>query len=186
MQVKGTALVFLPQFIKTNFGEDKFNEWLDVLPPKSREIYGKSILSSSWYELDDAFTEPLIKICDMFYHGDPREVWQIGRFSADYGLKGVYKILVRLGSPEALAKRAGSVIEKYYNPSVSIECVKAVRKHAVLRVTEFPAWNKHIEYRIGGYMERGIEISGGKKPQVEITSSLTKGHDFTEYDIKWN
>lgn len=185
MQVKGTALVFLPQFIKTSFGETQFDDWLNELPPKSRAIYSKSILSSSWYELDDAFTEPLIKICDMFYNGDPREVWKIGRFSADYGLKGVYKLLVRLGSPEALAKRAGSVIEKYYNPS-SIECLEAVRNHAVLRVTRFPSWNKLIEYRIGGYMERGIEISGGKNPHVEITSSLTKGHDFTEYDIKWN
>ncbi len=185
MKVKGTALVFLPTFIKEKFGEDQFKEWLESLPSESKKIYGKQILASQWYSLDDAFTVPLKSICERFYNGDPKASWELGRYSADYGLKGVYKLLVRLGSPEALAKRAGSVIEKYYNPS-KIDCVEAVKHHSILRVTKFPDWNRHIEYRIGGYMERGIEISGGKDPKVKIPSSMTKGHPYTEYEISWS
>lgn len=185
MKVKGTALAFLPTFIKDQFGEGKYKEWLESLPDESRGIYSSKILASQWYPLEEAFTVPLKKTCDNFYNGDPKSAWRIGRYSADYGLQGVYKLLVRLGSPEALAKRAGSVMEKYYDPS-SIECVEAVKNRAVLRVTHFPDWNKHIEYRIGGYMERGIEISGGKNPSVDITSSMTRGNKYTEYNIAWS
>lgn len=185
MKVKGTALVFLPKFIKDKFGETDYNNWLDSLPEESREIYNTRLLASQWYPLDNAFSKPLTHTCKQFYHGDPKSAWEIGRSSADYGLNGVYKLLVRLGSPEALAKRAGSVIEKYYDPS-TIECIEAVKNHTTLRVTRFPDWNQHIEYRIGGYMERGIEISGGKKPSVRIPASLLRGDNYTEYDISWS
>jgi len=123
MQVKGTVIVFLPTFMKEKFGAAKYEEWKAALPPKSQAIYNKQILASAWYPLEDAFNVPLSKICEMFYNNNPKEVWNIGRYSADFGLKGVYKILIRLGSPEALAKRASSVIEKYYQPS-KIECHK--------------------------------------------------------------
>ena len=184
MQVKGTALIFLPTFMKDKFGAAKYEEWKAALPPKSQAIYNKQILASAWYPLEDAFNVPLSKICEMFYNNDPKAVWNIGRYSADFGLKGVYKILIRLGSPEALAKRAGSVMEKYYQPS-KIECLKAEKHHAIVRVTKFPSWNNHIEYRIGGYMERAIELSGGKTPKVQVTASMNRGQSYTEYDIKW-
>lgn len=62
MQVKGTALVFLPTFLKDKFGAAKFEEWKSALPPKSKEIYEKQILASAWYPLEDAFNVPLTKI----------------------------------------------------------------------------------------------------------------------------
>ena len=185
MQVKGTAIKFMPEFIMKKFGEAKYRQWLDSLPPNSKDIYSSNILATSWYSLKDSFSIPIAKICELFYGSNPRGAWESGRYSADFGLKGVYKVLVKLGSPETLAKRAGSVIQKYYDQS-SIECVKAEKNHAVLRVVRFSEWDKYIENRIGGYMERAIEISGGRSPTVTVLSSMTRGNSYTEYDVKWN
>ena len=46
--------------------------------------------------------------------------------------------------------------------------------------------DKYIENRIGGYMERAIEISGGRAPKVTVTASMTRGSSYTEYDVKWS
>ena len=185
MKVKGTAIKFMPQFIMDKFGETRYNQWLDSLPPNSKTIYNNSILATTWYPLKDSFSIPIAKICELFYGNNPRGAWESGRYSADFGLRGVYKVLVKLGSPEALAKKAGNVIQKYYDNS-SIECVEAEKNHAVLRVVRFSEWDKYIENRIGGYMERAIEISGGRTPKVTVTASMTRGSSYTEYDVKWS
>ena len=62
----------------------------------------------------------------------------------------------------------------------------ARKHHTIVRVTKFPSRNNHIEYRIGGYMERAIELSGGKTQRVQVTASMNRGQSYTEYDINWN
>jgi hypothetical protein len=70
MQVKGTGLNFLPDYIIKKHGKDKFDAWLNALPPSSKEIYANRILASSWYPLEAAMTIPLHSVCDMFHGGD--------------------------------------------------------------------------------------------------------------------
>jgi hypothetical protein len=124
------------------------------------------------------------KVCDDFYVGNTRGAWDMGRYSADFGLRGVYKILVRFGSPEALAKRAGTVLPTYYQPT-SMEIIEAVPRKAVLRITQFPEYDVMIENRLCGYFERAIEICGGKTPKIQVTSSLTKRQPFSEFIVTW-
>jgi hypothetical protein len=127
---------------------------------------------------------PLRSICDTFHNRDPKGAWEVGRFSADFGLSGVYKVMVRLGSPESLARRAAQVLPTYYTPC-AMECVEAAPGKAVLRVTDFSEMNVYLENRLGGYMERAVEISGGKEVRSSVNASMTKGSPFTEYSYSW-
>ncbi len=184
MKVKGTAISFFPEYIQSRYGNDKLSTWINALPPASKEIFSKPVLASSWYSFHDGMAVPLRSICDAFHGGNSKGAWEVGRYSADFGLRGIYKIFVKLGSPEKLAERAADVLPKYYDPC-SMEIVSAQKGAAVLRVTNFPESNDLTEARLAGYMERGVEICGGKSVKIATPAAMSRGNPYTEYRIEW-
>ena len=183
MEVKGTAVESIPLFVKEKFGE-RYEEWLNSLPPKSREIMTKPILAAIWYPLEEAFIIPTLKICELFYNGDLRGAWEAGRFSADFALRGIYKVFVKIGSPGFIIDRASAIFSNYYRPS-KMEVVERGKNRAVLHITEFGKPHIVVEYRIAGWIERALEISGCKDLKITITKSLTRGDKYTEIVGEW-
>jgi len=49
----------------------------------------------------------------------------------------------------------------------------------------FPGIDKVIEYRIAGWMERAVEVTGYKHVSVNINRALSNHDRFTEYRIYW-
>jgi len=184
MQVNGTAVASLPLFIRSKFGEAGFNRWIQSLPAEAAKIYSTNIFPSSWYPLDKVVIEPTRKFCDLFYGGNLKGAWEGGRFSADYGLKGVLKIFVKVASVNLLIKKAGLILPTYYKPS-EITLIENEKGKACIRITKFPEMDQIIEFRIAGWIERAIEIGGGKNVKVIISSSLVKGDPYSEIKISW-
>jgi hypothetical protein len=184
MTAKGTALYTIPHFIKNKFGEDALKKWLDSLSPGAKELFAGNIVPVSVYPLTEMFTDPTVKMCEMFYGGDFKKTSDLGRFSADYSLTGVYKFFVKLGSPQYIAKKASVILPTYYQPS-TMETVETGDNHAIVRITQFPEIHEVIEYRILGWVQRAIEITGMQGVEAEITKSLSRHDSFTEYVAKW-
>jgi hypothetical protein len=168
---QGTAIITIPLFIKERFGKRGLNQWKDALTPEARKVYPASVLVSSWYPLKDFLIEPLRKMGGLFYARDLKGAKESGRFSADYSLKGIYKIFVKLGSPEFMLRRAGSILPIYYTPS-EMEVVECRKGRGIMQITQFPDIDQGLEIRIGGWIERAIEISGDKQPNIKNTKSL--------------
>jgi hypothetical protein len=55
----------------------------------------------------------------------------------------------------------------------------------MMQITKFPDMDRVLEIRIAGWMERAIEISGGKQPDIKITKSLTTGDPLSEFLATW-
>lgn len=186
MEVKGSAVVVLPEFIKNNFGQQNFKTWLNSLSKEANEVYRSRILVSAWYPLETIFTEPTRKMCNMFYNRDLKGAWEVGRFSAEYAVRGVYKIFVRIATPQALTKRASQILTTYYRPC-SIKAKKILKKkETIIRITKFPEMNKIIENRILGWIERTLEICGYKNIDINVVRSLNRGDSISEFKINWS
>lgn len=108
----------------------------------------------------------------------------MGRYSAESVLKGIYKLYVKLGSPKHLIDRASRVFAAYFQPS-DILVVKSKENFLCVHITFFPDADEAVEYNIAGWMERALEISGCKNIKVEITQSLARKDDVTEFNITW-
>lgn len=108
MNVKGTALAVLPIFIESKFGQEGLNKWLESLNSEAVALYKDSntIKVNQWYPLKESYLEPTAALCELFYNNDPKGAWEVGRFSADYALKGVYKAFVKMTSVSFFIKRA--------------------------------------------------------------------------------
>lgn len=184
MEVKGAAIITVPLFIKDRFGEGGLSQWVNALTPATRKVYPASVLVSSWYPLKEFLIEPIRRMCDLFYAGDLKGARESGRFSADYSLKGIYKIFVKLGSPEFMLRRAGTILPIYYTPS-EMKVVECRKGQGIMQITRFQSMDQALEIRIAGWMERAIEISGGKQPNIKITKSLTAGDPLSEFLATW-
>ena len=184
MEVKGEAVLSIPIFILKKIGTKGYKNWLELLSPEAKKVFSKPINKTDWFPLQEIMIEPTKKYCEMFFNNSDRGAWECGRYSVEYGLKGIYKVLVKIASPQILVKKAGPILASYYKPS-KLEVVKSGKNSAVVHITEFPEINRIIEYRIGGWMERAIEICGGQNVTINITYSLTENYPVTEYKISW-
>ena len=182
--VKGKVLLTLPAFIIQKYGSTKYKYWVEALSSAPRKIFSTSINKNEWYPLKDGITEPTEMLCNMFYNKSIRGAWDCGRFSAENDLKGIKKILVKLSSPEVLIKKASKIIQDHYIPS-AIKVISNDEHSMIIRITDFPEMIKYVENRIGGWMERALQICGGKHIAIHITASLTTGDSYTEYSISW-
>jgi hypothetical protein len=183
MTIRGSGVLALPQFVKTRFPA-RYDEWLGSLPTPSRAIHTRAILASDCYSLYDALIEPTKKICDLFYGGDEKGAWEAGKFSAEYALKGFYRVFFKMGSPQFMIDRAARVFSSYYSES-ELRVTASSPNRCVMQVIAFPEPYRILDLRIGGWMERALELIGCKRVRVEISQSKVNGDPVTEYVSTW-
>jgi hypothetical protein len=179
MEVKGTAVEILPKFVVKRFGKEYLNRWKDLLSEEAREEFSSGILSSRWYPLKSLLVDPTSRLGELLYGSDLIGALEIGRFSAEYALKGVYKLFVKLGSPETLIARASTILPTYYRPC-AMEVVEVSSGRGTVRITDFAEMHPIIELRIKGWIEKALELSGCNNINVAIPRSLTNNDPYTE------
>ncbi len=184
MQIKGSAVRSIPEFIKKHF-PDCYKQWLHALPESSRNILENVIKSNEWYPLKDAGIIPTKTIGDICYSGDYHKGgWENGRFSADISLTGIYKFYVRIGNPKHIISRASRIFSAYYQPS-EISTNNWRDKSLKLVISKFDEPDPCIDARIGGWTERALEISGCKNVSVVVEKSLSNNDPVTQFDVRW-
>jgi hypothetical protein len=185
MEVKGTAVKSIPDFIKSKFPE-KYDEWFNNLPENSKKIFAIPVFPSQWYDMDSCVTKPtevLGKIC--FANDIKKGAWECGRFSAETALQGIYKFFVKAASPSFIMSRASKVFATYYQPS-DLRLIVNEDKRCILHITLFEQPNALVEYRIAGWMEKALELSGMQEVVASIPKSLTQGDKITEIMLTWS
>ena len=185
MKVKGTAVKSIKEYVEKKYNS-QLNDWIKALPESSQNIMKGGIFANDWYPMKEAAVEPTKAIAKLFYNNNTQKAaLEAGRFSAEMGLKGVYKIFVRIASPNYIMKRAGRLFTSYYSPSELI-VLNNHDKGLTLHITKFPEPEEIIEYRIAGWCEKALEFTNCKNAKAKITRSLAKGDDLTEIVITWS
>lgn len=184
MEIKGVAVKSIQLFVEKKYPE-RYNDWLNSLSEKSKFIMSGRIIDGAWYDMYEAAVEPTDKICKMFYNGSERGAWESGRYSAEVGLKGIYSFFIKIISPEFLISRASNIMTTYWRPC-EIKAEKTGENIVFLNITKFDSPNNLMEQRIGGWIEKALELCGCKNLNITITKSLAKGDKLTEYKAKWD
>ena len=184
MEVKGTAIAAMPTFIADRFGWDKLDQWLKALPPESRKVYSQQVMVNDWFDLKRIYLDPTELLCELFYGGDRRGAWELGRASAEYGLKGVYRAFVKMTSVKFFIRRANVMLPAYFKPC-AMELVSQENNRTVAHMTLFPEPHAIVDNRIAGWMERSLEIHGCRDVKVEVTKSLANQDPVTEFVLTW-
>lgn len=166
MEIKGTAVKTTPEFVKARF-KDKYYEWIESLPEKSRDIVGQPVFATMWYDIRDAVVIPTQKVGDLFFSSHQEAALELGRFSSEAALSGVYKIFIKISSPQFVLSRAANVFATYYNPA-DIQIITSKANSAILEMKGFVRQEELIVYRIAGWLEKTIELTTKSKNVAQI------------------
>jgi len=185
MEIKGSAVKATPDFVREKHPE-KFLAWLQALPPASKAILEQPVYSTNWYNLVDSVIVPTQIAGDLFFNGNHKQAAiEIGRFSSDVALKGIYKMFVRVSSPQFVLSRASSIFSAYYNPA-EIKVVESKDKKCVLRLLKFQKKEELIMYRIAGWIEHTLEITLKSPLKVEVKTDEIGSMISTNIHVEWN
>ena len=184
VSTKGTTLIAQVDFVKQNFGQEGYNRWLAALSPEARALMEGPIFASSWYAGPHAVIESREKLCAVFWEGDARRARELGRFSAQRGLSGIYKAFVRFGAPEWVASRSAQAFSHFFKPA-EISTIIKEKCRLLLRLSLFSAKSEALEESVCGFIQLALELSGAQAVQVERIKSLARGDEQTDFEASW-
>lgn len=167
MKVKGTAVKTLSAYIKTKY-PDNYYDWLELLSDEARTIVSNPILATHWYDLETAILEPTQHAAKLFFDNDfIKASYQLGKYSSAVALKGIYKIFIKVSSPNFIISRAVNMMDTYYKPG-KIEVEKFPEKKVKLIFSEFTKGSEMVFYRIAGWAVNTFEAINCKNVKSDV------------------
>jgi hypothetical protein len=184
MLVKGISVKNTRDFVKTRF-PNRYDEWLKSLPFESQRIYSTQINISNWYEIKAAYYDPMSRVADLLYaHNEVIAGDEMGRFSAEIALKGIYKVFLMVATPQYLMKKATMIMGTYYQPC-EFDISESAAKHVILKISKFEGITRTLEYRFGGWCAKALELCNQKNISYRITTHLSAGQPSTTIAFRW-
>ncbi|MCG8697332.1 MAG: hypothetical protein MI922_04705 [Bacteroidales bacterium] len=185
MEIKGTAVIAIRDYVRNNHSEH-YSKWVNSLELESKKIFDGVIDSTGWYPLEYGAVDPTLKMSELFFGGDFKKgAWEAGRYSAMKALTGIYKIFVKASSPGYIVSRATRIFATYYQPS-KMTIVERKDKLVVLEISEMDTCHDVVKYRIGGWIQNAIEISGAKEVNVFFEEEVIDNKDVVKINLTWD
>ena len=182
-QVKGTAIVASVRYVRERFGEEALKRVLGPLPQEERLVLEGGILASSWYPMP-LFLHFMQEVERQLGAQEPQVIRRMGAASAEYGIKGVYKVFFKLGSPEFIIGRAARVFGSYYDTG-QIVVSESRAGRAVLDLTGFEGAPQFCE-RILGWMEKTVAMAGAKNLRSDHPRCVHRGDSACRFVGDWD
>jgi len=183
-QVKGSALTSTLRFARERFGENGLREVLARLDPEDRARVEAGVLVSSWYPFRLMLS--VMRETHAVYGASlPHLYREMGRASADYSLTTIYKIFVRIGSPQFTLGKAARVFQSYYDTG-TMEAIVNERGHTVLELRDFGEPAPEFCERLMGWLERTLELTGGRDLKGAHPRCRHRGDPTCQFEGYWS
>jgi len=183
MKVKGSALRSTLNYLREHFTADQVRRILERIPAEHRVSAEKPVLISSWYEADLLYA--LMHAMAAEVTVDPREFYRtLGRQSCDDGLNTVYKIFFKVGTPSFMLKFTIQVWSNYYSEGKMV-LVEGGTHSAHLRLEGIRTADEAMCYRVTGWLERALELSGGHGIHMAHETCVRSGGAACEWKAIW-
>lgn len=185
IEIKGAVVNEAIKSIKARHGDQTYNTIVGLLKRETRALFEQaSILPTSWYSLD-AFVQFLEMDLKVTAQGNERELIKRSEELIERQLRGIYKLFIRLGSPEFVLNRI-SVVHRTYFQGVSIEASLPSAGKAIVKYTGFEKQHRLIGLSIIGFYRKALEISGAREIKAEYTTSIEEDKGYCELILSWS
>ena len=185
-EIKGIALKDAINAMKAAFGEEGYLKIISGIDEETRNLLSKKIiLSSNWYPID-----ALIKLLEAEvrekYFGASTVLIERSEKIVRKQLSGIYRVFVRFGSPEFIAKKVARMNKTYFRGITGEARMIAPRKFAS-RYYGFKNSHKIFENVLIGFFKAALELSGAKNIHAEFTSPISTSEQtgYAELEITW-
>jgi hypothetical protein len=184
-QAKGILLVSARDYVRTREGVAAWNDVANTLNDHDRALLGSLVLAGSWYPV--AVWNRLVEAIQQRY--DARYVLRLARYIADNDLSLVFRIALKLGSPEFVIKRFGYVFKQYFRGAQLVTAERAPRRWGLqisgpVGIEEAPG---EAVCAIGteGWVTTAMERTGVKTTRLVKIDCRFHGAPACTYDLTW-
>ena len=184
-KVKGTLLLARMRYLREQ-GAGAAERVLRHLTAADQSVLNGVLLPGTWYPAD-VLLRLEMTIAAVLAHGDRSRMFlDMGRMSAEANLgpRGLQRAFLREGAPQFLLERVPHLYASHHsNGTRTYEAAGPFS--AVIRTFGGEAANAEDCLTAIGWLERAIELSGGKGARVVETRCQARGAECCEYRCEW-
>ena len=184
MNVKGATILSSINYVKDKFGDAGLDKIKKSLTDEEKEILSGIILQSNWYPFE-LYLNLTQKIDMLLGIGDLSVSKDLGKYEAENDLKTIYRIFYVLGSPEFIIKQSAKVFGTYFDGG-DLRIASSGKNDVTAELYNFPSLDQEVLHRIAGFMEKTLELSGGKDPKAVVRIELRDNQKIPVFICHWD
>lgn len=180
VMVLGKQILILVKFVKEMFGQEKYYNWIDTLPPQSSMIFKDDIFEKDYYSVVVAYTDPIQHLVNFFYNGqidDMLDEFTTYAYKENFSsvITSVFKALPKSILVFLLTSRFAKDFQHTEMLAVRVE-----PKKVILHINYFREMNQVLESHIARYICEFFKNNSNFKAEVQVLSSIANGNKYTE------
>jgi hypothetical protein len=182
IKIKGTSVIDALEAVRKREGEQRLGEIIGSLDAASRDVFRRGLLPTNYYSLDAfvAFLEAGLRLSG----DDERILIQRSGAVAERQLTGLYRVFVKLGSPEFVVRRI-SVIHQTYFVGTAVQVHALQPGEARIRYLGFGKQHRLMEYVMIGFYQKALEICGARNIQAQMSVPMATDGAYCELCVTW-
>ncbi len=185
-KVKGTLLLARLRFLHGQ-GAEPADRVLRRMAQADQEALRGRILPSAWYP--GALLQRLeLTAAALLARGDRGRLFvEMGRFTAgtNLGPTGVHRAFLRDGDPHFLLRNVPTIYHAQHAGAGRREYERTGDRGALIRTFDAPEVDAEDCLTAVGWLERAVELSGGRAPSVVEARCAARGDPCCEYRCAW-
>lgn len=184
-KVKGNLLLARMKYLRAQ-GVESAERVLRRLTEEDRRVLSDAILPGAWYAAG-VLQRLETTIAALLARGDRKQLFRdLGRFSAEtnLGQDGVQRPYLRQGDPQFLLRHVPQLYGSQHDTGRR-EYLQTGERSAVLRTLDAAEVSADDCLTTIGWLERGVELSGGRAVRVVEPECRARGGARCEYRCEW-
>ncbi|PRQ04473.1 hypothetical protein ENSA5_07040 [Enhygromyxa salina] len=174
MQVTGHVIRSRYMYVRKR-GDDAYQRVLAELGPEARALMESGPLETNWYPYE-VYVELSTTIDRVLGNGDLQLVFEMGSFSCEHNLTGIYRVFFRFGNLNFLINRAAKAWHSQYDFGVMTVARDPDNKSRVtLELSEVPRPSRVLFLAVKGWVVKAAELSGSELVRAEDEFSEDPG-----------
>jgi hypothetical protein len=174
VQVTGHVIRSRYKYVRAQ-GEESFQKVLAVLGPEARKVFEDGPLETMWYPYD-VYIELSEAIDRVLGAGDLQLVYEMGAYSCESNLTGIFRMFFRFGNINFLLDRAAKAWRSQYDFGTMTVIRDPENKYRVtLELADVPRPSRVLYLAVKGWVVKAAQLTGSELTKQEEEFSEQPG-----------
>jgi len=148
-------------------GDEAFLDVLSQVQPATRTVLQNGPLETDWYPFD-IFLDLCVTIDRVLGAGDLELIAEMGSFSCEHNLTGIYRMFFRFGNLDFLLDRAAKAWHSQYDFGTMTLTRDPENKHRItLQLADVARPHRAIFLAVRGWAVKAAQLSGSEITKID-------------------